>query len=157
MFQQGDIIVHPGEGVCRVTDIRAEVFQKGDDRQYYALQPLYDASMTMYVPVDQTRISLRPILTAEEAATVTTRAAALPSVWVEDDRARRERFTAILRGGDATELVRLILDLREQQQSRQQNGKKLRTTDETALHEATRRVREELAVVHGVPLDEITL
>lgn len=145
MFHINDIVVHPGEGVCRVADIRNEEFQKGNPMQYYALEPLYEGGMTVFLPVDQTRVPLRSIVSAEEADTVMQRAENVDSQWTDDERIRKERFNTILRSGDLVMLARLILDIREQQETRRLNGKKLRSSDEFVLQETTRKVRNEIA------------
>ncbi len=52
MFRQGELVVHPGEGVCRVEGVRTEEFQKGQPREYYLLRPMAAGGMTVYLPVD---------------------------------------------------------------------------------------------------------
>ena len=53
MFQLGDTVVHPRDGLCVVEDIRTEEFQTGEPRQYYLLRPLAEGGVTVYLPVDQ--------------------------------------------------------------------------------------------------------
>lgn len=144
MFRQGELVVHPGEGVCRVEDVRTEEFQKGQPREYYLLRPMAAGGMTVYLPVDQTRVPLRPIMDAERARTLHDAAQAAESVWVANDRERQERFTAILHAAEPEAMMRMVLDIREQQAARRQRGKKLRFTDEHALQEAERLLKQEL-------------
>lgn len=144
MFRQGELVVHPGEGVCRVEDVRTEEFQKGQPRKYYLLRPMAAGGMTVYLPVDQTRVPLRPIMDAERARTLHDVAQAAESVWVANDRERQERFAAILHAAEPEAMMRMVLDIREQQAARRQRGKKLRFTDEHALQEAERLLKQEL-------------
>ena len=157
MFRAGDTVLHPGEGVCRVEDIRTEEFQKGQPRDYYLLRPLADGGMTVYLPVDQQRVCLRAVMTAEEARTLKEDAVARDSVWSDNDRERQERFAAILRAAQPIELMRMVLDIREEQAVRRQSGKKLRYTDEHALQDALRLLRQEIATVRKLDIGEVTL
>lgn len=66
MYQAGDLIMYGATGVCRVDAITAGVFDPEDERQYYVLAPLYQTG-TIYAPVDNNKVFIRPILTEEEA------------------------------------------------------------------------------------------
>ncbi len=81
---------------------------------------------------------------AERARTLHDAAQAAESVWVANDRERQERFAAILHAAEPEAMMRMVLDIREQQAARRQRGKKLRFTDEHALQEAERLLKQEL-------------
>ena len=46
MFQLGEHVMHPQEGVCKITD-RITM----DAREYYVLSPLSDRKLKLYVPI----------------------------------------------------------------------------------------------------------
>ena len=157
MFQTGNTVLHPGEGVCRVEDIRTEEFQKGQPRDYYLLRPVAGGGMTVYLPVDQQRVQLRAVMTPAQARTLREDAEAQGSVWIDNDRERQARFAKILRAAQPIELMRMVLDIRAEQKARRQSGKKLRFTDEHALQDAVRLLRQEIAAVLEITPDDVTL
>lgn len=158
MFQIGQTVVHPGEGLCEVADIRTEEFVKGSPQEYYLLRPCgIDGGMTVYLPVNQEKIRLRTTMTAAQAASLCETAAAAEPVWVENERERQEKIATVLREGEPIALMRLVQDLRAEQAKRRAIGKKLRYTDERALQDATRLLREEMAAVLGIAPSEVKL
>ena len=79
VFAIGDLVVYGGEGVCRVESIGRSVISCADPtREYYTLAPLYHTGQVI-TPVD-TRVLMRPIMTAQEAETFI---AALPALTAE--------------------------------------------------------------------------
>lgn len=157
MFRQGDMVVHPREGVCCVEDIRTEEFQKGQPRDYYLLRPLAVGSMTVYLPVDGQRVCLREVMSADEARSLKAEAEARERVWVDNDRERQERFVDILHRAEPVELMRMAMDIRAEQTERRQTGRKLRYVDEQALQEALRALRGEVAFALGVSPEEVAI
>ena len=66
MYQIGDYVVYGGSGVCQVMGVGTPASSACDrHRAYYTLRPLAGTE-TIYVPVD-TRVSIRPVLTRQEA------------------------------------------------------------------------------------------
>ena len=67
MFAAGDLVVYGGEGVCRVESVGTPDTSGYDKtKEYYTLAPLYRSGQVM-TPVD-TRVLMRPVMTAAEAA-----------------------------------------------------------------------------------------
>lgn len=158
MFQVGQTVVHPGEGLCEVTDVRTEEFVKGQPQEYYLLRPLgKEAGMTVYLPVNQQKVRLRTAMTAAEARALPAAAAATASVWSDNERERQERFAQILRDSEPVAMMRMVQELRDEQARRRNDGKKLRFTDERALQEAVRLLRQELTAVLGVAENEVNV
>lgn len=155
MFQVGDTVVHQGEGLCKITALRTEEFSRGNRQTYYVLQPQSDTATTLFVPVDGERVRLRTVMTAEQAQALPAQAAAYPPVWSDNDRERQDTFVRILREGEPAALARLVLDIKEQERQRYQHGKKLRFTDERAMQEAARSLKQELAVVLNISPEHV--
>lgn len=66
-FQVNDSVLYGAEGVCRITDICEQDFM-GERAMYYVLKPVYGATSTVFVPVNNERLKakMRRILSAEE-------------------------------------------------------------------------------------------
>ena len=76
MFAVDALVVYGGEGVCRVEKIGPSTVPGADkDKLYYTLAPLYRTGQVL-TPVD-TRVLMRPILTAEEAQSLVEQLPAL--------------------------------------------------------------------------------
>jgi len=72
MFAVGDLVVYGGEGVCRVEKIGPPTIPGADkNKLYYTLAPLYRTGQVL-TPVD-TRVLMRPALTAKEAQALVER------------------------------------------------------------------------------------
>ena len=67
MFQIGELVVYGSTGVCRVEEISG-LNQPGEDREkrYYRLRPLWQDGV-IYAPVDSRKVSIRPVISREEA------------------------------------------------------------------------------------------
>ena len=64
MFQAGDLLVYGTTGVCRVLSIDRRQERVGSTRQerlYYQLKPIYQGGL-IYTPVDNDKVSMRPII-----------------------------------------------------------------------------------------------
>ena len=69
MFQAGDLLVYGTTGVCRVLSIDRRQERVGSTRQerlYYQLKPIYQGGL-IYTPVDNDKVSMRPIISRQEA------------------------------------------------------------------------------------------
>ncbi len=54
MYQIGDTVMHPSEGVCSIEDIRPIRFSGNTSRDYYVLRPSMErGSGTVYLPVTE--------------------------------------------------------------------------------------------------------
>ena len=67
MFQIGDLVVYGTTGVCRVEEITRPNLTGADrNRQYYLLKPLQQDGV-IYTPVDNQKVPIRPVISAQEA------------------------------------------------------------------------------------------
>ena len=58
MYKSGDILMHPGLGVCEVKEITKKEIAKNDIRTYYILKPVYgNSSTTVFLPVDCDKVN----------------------------------------------------------------------------------------------------
>ena len=67
MFETGNVVLHPSEGVCEIDDVRSERFDGSKKRTYYVMHPLYaKIKSTLFVPVDSDKIVLQKMPTKDE-------------------------------------------------------------------------------------------
>ena len=82
MYQIGAYVVYGGSGVCQVMAVGTPASSACDrHRPYYTLRPLASTE-TIYVPVDA-HVSMRPVLTRQEADALILQLPGLPECPVD--------------------------------------------------------------------------
>ena len=94
MFDIGQQIVYGTTGVCIVNKIGPLDPASGmGDRIYYTLLPFYSKESTIYTPVDNQKIVMRPILTKEEAESLIQEIPEIDELWIPDEKKREQDCT----------------------------------------------------------------
>ncbi len=155
MFEIGNVVIHSGMGVCRITEIKEEQIAKAL-RKFYVLSPLYENTSTkIFIPTDKAEMLLRLPLTKADVLSALNAAQAEPTLWDEQDNLRKEKFTAIIKSADHAKIIHLLKELHEKRREKESIGKKLRISDEKLLCEAERIIHQELAYTMNIAIDEI--
>lgn len=155
MYRKNEFVMHRGEGVCLVEDIRTERFPGTAPRSYYILRPVYEnTSTTVFLPVDSGETRLRSLLTPETLNKLPKAAEDLPSVWTDNERERQEKFSRLLREGDPAVLFKLMTEICIHRKKQAALGRKLRFFDERTLQEIERLFSQECAHVMQVEKEE---
>ena len=157
MFNIGDTVMHPGMGVCKIENIKSETFAHTKQRDFYILKPLYENSnTTVYVPVDSTKMILKKLITEQDIqGLIKSLKNDTEKLWIDNDLQRKELFSAIIKEGNREKLIKLIKELHEHKEQRQQNGKRLHISDEKFLLEAEKLLHQELAYTMQINPDEV--
>ena len=88
MFNAGDTVMHPTEGVFRVEDVRTLQFGSAP-QPYYVLHPTGEkASSTVYLPVSRGDSVLRRLLSREDILHFIHESGDYAGLWIEDGRLR---------------------------------------------------------------------
>ena len=97
MFAVGEYIVYGINGICRVEEICASPFDATDTRTYYLLIPLNNPmSSTIYTPVDNERVPMRRLMTAEEIERFIAVMPCIEVLEVPLEKQRREIYRSTL-------------------------------------------------------------
>jgi CarD family transcriptional regulator len=158
MYEIGDYIIYSNHGVCRVEDI-GSLDISGIDKsvECYTLQPVFSKSSTLYTPVDNDKVSMRKVISNEEAKELIEQIPDIPVLWVENDKQREEAYKQALKDRDCLDWARIIKTLYIRKQERIAQGKKLTFTDEKYLGIAEDCLYGELSIVMDMDKDEIEL
>lgn len=93
MFEIGEYIVYGVKGVCRIEDItHIDISGADKDRLYYVLAPVGDGSGRIYAPTDNQKITMRKVISREEADQLIEDMPKIEQLWVPDDRQREARY-----------------------------------------------------------------
>lgn len=156
MFEIGDYIIYGSQNVCKVEAIGPmEMGGKKTERLYYTLRPIYINGSTVYTPVDNTKVILRPVLTKEEAMRLIEEIPSLEQIDVTDEKGREQIYKEALLSCDCRELVRIIKTLYLRRQSRIEDGKKVTAVDERYFKQAEDALYGELAVAMQMKREEV--
>jgi len=159
MHKIGDNIVYGSSGIMTVVDVREERIGN-DTRKYYVLQsPAGHKDSLTFVPVDNEKLVgvMRPPLAKEEIMDIIS---SYPEVdeaeWIEDNRARAEKFKTIIESGDHKAIISVIKAIHKSSLRRGEEGKKIYLSDDAAMRKAEHALYSEFAVVLGISEDEVS-
>ncbi|MBO4324982.1 MAG: CarD family transcriptional regulator [Lachnospiraceae bacterium] len=146
MFQVGDYVIHGSNGACKVEKIGPLTGMSGSgDREYYTLTTCYTKS-TIYSPVDNPKVMIRPVLTRSEAEKLISGINKIKSLGEMEDKRREQEYRDAIRSGRCEDLVRIIKTIDERRAKRQAQGKKTTSSDEKYFKMAEDGLLGELAI-----------
>lgn len=155
MFAINDTILYGTHGICRIADIVKEPFA-GAKGNFYILNPVQNPSSTIYVPVDNEKLTsrMRSILSEEEIYSLLK---TMPDEepWIENKNDRAARFRTILNSGNRAEILSLIKTIYKHREELKANGKKLHAADESTFKEAEKVIYDEFALVLNIKRDQV--
>ncbi len=148
MFAEGEYISYSCYGVCKVEGtVMMEVPGTTEMRRYYVLTPVYGQKGTVYSPVDNGKALIRRrILTKEEAGRLLEETSRLELIQTGDKKQMEEFCRQAVQSGECVQWLKVIKTLMHERLLRQQQGKKMTSTNERYLHTAIDKLCGELAV-----------
>ena len=157
MFEKGEYVVYGSLGVCRVSNLVTRRFEGLDTAHpYYVLEPVYQDG-TLYVPADNPKIALRPVISAEEAnrlidAIPTTESKAFHSRSAQELSAHYEQA---LQSHNCKDLIELTMSIYNKKTALAQQNKKFGRVDEHFMRQAEDTLYGELAVALGIARENV--
>lgn len=159
MFTVNDTIVYGRTGICVIDAIEKKKYSVRDriENNCYVLKPIYDSTSTIFVPVDNERLTsmMRRVLTKQEIDSLLESIKDGEEQWIDDQRERTEKFKEVLSKGIRRELLLMIKCLYERKTQLLKNGKKLCASDDGILKDAEREVSQEFAYALGIEVGEV--
>lgn len=97
MFEIGEHIVYGTSGICRVADVCALPYDRTDTRTYYLLVPTHNPmGSTIYTPVDNDRVPMRRLMTAEQVEALICAIPDIGELVVPMEKQRREIYRSTI-------------------------------------------------------------
>ena len=154
MFQAGDLLVYGTTGVCRVLSIDRRQERVGSTRQerlYYQLKPIYQGGL-IYTPVDNDKVSMRPIISRQEAEDLISEIPTLhpAACRASTTQALTQQYQSSLRQHDCRSLVELAMSIHAKRRQAESQNRRLGMVDERYLKRAEDQLYGELAAVLGL-------
>lgn len=156
MFNVGDLIIYGGTGVCRVKDITHPDFGMPEDRLYYILEPVYQAG-TIYAPVDNGKVYMRPVISEEEANELID---IMPEVHTEIYKSSSiqqlsKHYQAIIDTHKCLDLIRLTKSIRKKKEAAMRQNRRLGQIDKKFMKRAEDLLFGELAAALDMSRDDL--
>ncbi|MGI6212222.1 MAG: CarD family transcriptional regulator [Anaerovoracaceae bacterium] len=157
MYKVDDLIMYGGTGVCRVDKIGTLDFDGMDDGQlFYFLQPLYQEG-TIYVPVDNDKVFMRPVISAEEANELIDM---IPSIDPEvikcgSIQQMSKQYQSIIDTHQCTELIKLTKSIRKKKEDAIKQKRHLGQIDRKFMKRAEDLLYGEFAAALEIPRENV--
>jgi len=144
LLKQGDRVLYETVGVCQVKNVSTLDFLK-QDRLYYSICPVFQKDTVIYVPVDNEKVKMRPVMSKEEAEEFISELPQIEGIQAENDKERFQMYKQMLFSGDRREWAAMIKGLRTLQKKRMEKGARLAVRDQEGMRTAQKLLHEELA------------
>ncbi len=109
MFVKGEYVFYESGGICRVMDVQtAPLSGMPEDRVYYVLQSLHDRNGVMYIPVDNDKVFLRPLMQRKDAEAFLNRISGVEVIKGDNAKQLRNRYIDAMHTHNPEEWVRVI-------------------------------------------------
>lgn len=156
MFEVGEYVVYGSKGVCQITDIsHIDISGADKDRLYYVLAPIGDTNAKIYAPTDNRKITMRKVISKEEADKLILELPEIELLWVPDDKQREAKYKEVMRTCDYRAWVSIVKTLYLRKKERTAQGKKITALDERYMKAAENELYSELSLTLGIPKDEM--
>lgn len=156
MFEVGEFVVYGSKGVCRIVDIsHIDISGADKDRLYYVLSPIGDKNAKIYAPTDNLKITMRKVISKEEADKLILELPEIEFLWVPDDKQREAKYKEVMRTCDYRAWVSIVKTLYLRKKERTAQGKKITALDERYMKAAENELYGELSLTLGIPREEM--
>jgi CarD family transcriptional regulator len=155
MFKVGEYVVYGNTGVCKVEDITT-MDMVGTEKEYYVLVPVYNKNGRAFLPVDNTKVVIRPVLTKDEALKLIDTIPQIEEIPPVNDKGREERYKELAKACDCRSWVTIIKTIYIRRQERMAQGKKVTSTDERYFKLAEDSLYSELGFAMNMDKEDIS-
>lgn len=156
MFDIGQYVVCGNKGVCIVEDITTlDISGIDKGKKYYILKPKYVAASTVYVPVDSAKVSMREIVSREEAQNLIDLIPEIEVLEIKNEKLAEQDYKNCMRSNNCEDLVRLIKTIYARKKKRQEAGRKETAVDGKYFKIAEENLYGELAVALDMERSEV--
>ena len=156
MYKIGDFIIKANTGVCKITDISClDISGIDSNTLYYHLLPLGDKKTIIYIPKASAHLTIRKMMTKEEALELIHLAGQVDNLDISNDKFREQKYRELLKHNSPIELLQIIKTTYLRKKSRTDQGKKCTSADESYFKLAEKLLLSELCIVLEKSADEI--
>ncbi|MBQ8971369.1 MAG: CarD family transcriptional regulator [Lachnospiraceae bacterium] len=156
MYQKNDMVIYGSQSVCEVVNVGTLSMGMIDKKKkYYTLRPIYQRDSVVYVPVDNEKPVMRPVISKKEAQELVDKIPSIKAAWIEKEVEREQEYKKARSSCDPERLIMIIKALYNRKKERIEDGKKVTVIDERYFKMAEKQLHEELAYALGMSKEEI--
>ncbi len=156
MFAIGDYVIYGTSGVCQVEAISPmAVPGTKEKRLYYTMKPCYIRASSIFTPVDNEKVVMRPVMTKDEALQLLERLEDVPGIEIREEKKREVEYKAAVLKCDPDILVGLLKTIHGRMVERTKEGKKVTSSDMKYFHIAEDSLHGELAISLDMDKNEV--
>jgi len=157
MFSIGQYVSCGNKGVCTIENVTTlDISGVDKKKMYYILKPYYMAASTVYVPVDSSTTSIRPILTREEAQELLKEIQGIPMLTIQNEKLIEQDYKTAMKTNRPEEWVSIIKTIYARRQKRLQAGRKETAVDSRFFKLAEDNLYGELAIALEMPRSQVS-
>ncbi|MBQ7636261.1 MAG: CarD family transcriptional regulator [Lachnospiraceae bacterium] len=149
MFKKGDLVQYGNNGVCCVEDIVQGMPGLNNDTESYILVPINNRNNMIYLPTDNEKAKVRPVMKQDEARKVLNGIDSLNEYVIDNEKQCEIVYKEAIYSLDCVKWMELLKTLCVRKQTRALNGKKVTSTDERYFKNVSGKLTEEFSVSLG--------
>lgn len=150
MYNIGEYVSYKTTGICTVDSMtEMEIPGTKDKKEYYVLKPVYEERGVIYCPADQATVSLRHVLSKDEASGLLDELDDLPMYDFSNKKILDEACKNAIGTGLSREYLIVMKTLWTERVQRIAQGKKITTTNERFFKTCQDKLCGELAIALG--------
>jgi CarD family transcriptional regulator len=149
VFKKGDLVQYGNNGVCCVEDIVQGMPGLNNDTEYYILVPINNRNNMIYLPTDNEKAKVRPVMKQDEAKKVLNGIDSLNEYVIDNEKQCEIVYKEAIYSLDCVKWMELLKTLCVRKQTRALNGKKVTSTDERYFKNVSSKLTEEFSVSLG--------
>ena len=120
-----------------------------NDTEYYIMVPISNRNNMIYLPTDNDKAKVRPVMSAEEVKAVLDGIDRLNEYVIVNEKQCEIVYKEAIYSLDCTKWLELLKTLCVRKQTRALSGKKVTSTDERYFKNVSTKLTEELGVSLG--------
>lgn len=157
MFSVGDHVVYGRSGVCEVKDIvKRENPATGAVCDYYTLSPLAKQG-TIYTPVNNPKVFIRPVISADEANQLIDMIPDMQPEAVRGSSTQQliEHYRELMNTHDCADLIGLVVSAHAKQEYAEAHNRNFGHIDRRFMEEASDLITTEFSIALGIPKEDV--
>ena len=155
MFNIGDKLIYGYEGVFVVSEYTDSPIDKNDRRTFYVLRPVNGSTGNkILTPSEGGSVSMRAVMTGEEAEALIERIPEIGEVTVTFERGRRDAYREVMTRGSGEDFVSIIKTVRRRRVVFMAQKRRFSETDTDFESRAKNCLLSELSVSLGITYGE---
>ncbi len=156
MFAINDYVFYESEGICKIDAILTSPLPgMPAEQQYYVVRSVHDENGLMYVPVDNDKIYLRPVLNRREAEQIMSQIPEAVPFEEENAKQLRNRFIEAMHTHEPMDWVRVIVTVRRRMNKKGKGSRRISETERSFYDSAKRYLLTELSMALDVTGNEV--